>query len=40
MMPITQLSDSLMALSVMLQDIERRQGLGLAADIAHNVIGK
>jgi hypothetical protein len=31
---ITQLSDQLVALSIMLQDIERRQGLGLAADIA------
>jgi ABC-type transporter Mla subunit MlaD len=31
---IAQLSDQLMALSVRLQDIERRQGLGLADDIA------
>ncbi|MGC2597712.1 MAG: hypothetical protein WA395_06250 [Nitrososphaeraceae archaeon] len=31
---ITQLSGQLVALSVILQDIERRQGLGLAADIA------
>lgn len=31
---ITQLSGQFVALSVILQDIERRQGLGLAADIA------